>query len=146
MRPGFVRYLRHYLEVMNIDCRNIYKCSNFRFNIVERVHFDASFMFAKLCPFKHQQAEVNRGGIKRIDMTVKLKDLINSALACPIYHECSVFLKEAIGTPFSCFAKIAPCYRLPDPEMIEFSGVSHHRHDEILEALTVEKLAEHYCK
>ena len=103
-------------------------------------------MFAKLCPFKHQQAEVNRGGIKRIDMTVKLKDLINSALACPIYHECSVFLKEAIGTPFSCFAKIAPCYRLPDPEMIEFSGVSHHRHDEILEALTVEKLAEHGCE
>ena len=81
-------------------------------------------MFAKLCPFKHQQAEVNRGGIKRIDMTVKLKDSFDSTLARFGYHEGCIFLEDAIVTLLVSLAKIASCYGLADSQMIEFSGVS----------------------
>ena len=81
-------------------------------------------MLAEFSPLEHWQTKVNRGGIKSIDMTVKLKDSFDSTLARLGYHEGCIFLEDAIVTLLVSLAKIASCYGLADSQMIEFSGVS----------------------
>lgn len=44
------------------------------------MHLDSALVPAKLSPLEHRQAEVYGGGVKGIDMTVKLEDFLYSDL------------------------------------------------------------------
>ena len=88
-----------------------------------------AFMLAEFSPFKHRQTQVNRSGVKCVNMTVKLEDFVDSTLASLANHECCILLEDAAVSLLISLAKIAPCYRLPDSEMVELPGMSFHCYD-----------------
>ena len=88
-----------------------------------------AFMLAEFSPLKHRQAQVNRSGVKCVNVAVKLEDFVDSTLACLGYHECCIILEDAAVTSLIGLAKIASRYGFTDSEMVELSGMGFHRHD-----------------
>ena len=64
-------------------------------------------------------------------MTVKFEYFIDSTLAGLGNHECCVLFEDAVVTLLISLTKIAPSYRLPDSEMVKFSSMSFHSHNQM---------------
>ena len=79
-------------------------------------------------------------------MTVKFEYFIDSTLAGLGNHECCILFEYAAVTLLIGLAEIAPRYRLPDSEMVEFPSVCFHSHNQIPEALPIGKLTEDHRK
>ncbi len=70
-------------------------------------------------------------------MTVKFEYFIDSTLAGLGNHECCILFEYAVVTLLISLTKIAPRYRLPYSEMVKFSCMSFHSHNQITKALSI---------
>ena len=75
VRVLLVRNLRHHLAVMHRGWRNMHVCRDLRFDIIQGMHLDATFVFAKFGPPEHLKAQVDGRGIESINPSIQVKNL-----------------------------------------------------------------------
>jgi hypothetical protein len=102
--------------------------------------------FAKICPRKHRQTEINRCRVKRIDTTIEVKImrccLINYFRLCKKDH--SEVVKDFPVPSIVCMGKNALNKSMRQSKMVQMSRNGIETQNSFTETLATSKLGEHH--
>ena len=141
-----IRYLRHHLTVMHRCCRNMHVCRDLRFDIVQGVHLDSSFVLSKTGPPEHIETQVDGRGIEGVNVAVQVENLGRTLLSGGLDHVESELLEDAIIPIFVGFGEVASCHAFSHSEVVKLALMSLKGDDQITQTLAVAQLAEHHRK
>jgi len=80
------------------------------YNVKQRVNFDTTLVFPKVCPFEQGQAKVYRGGVERIELPMQFEWPVNSFVLSKIDHEIGKFFKYLVVTVHIGVGKVTKFY------------------------------------
>jgi len=109
-RIRLIRNLIHRIHIVNFCFRNMNVSRYLGYNVKQRVNFDTTLVFPKVCPFEQGQAKVYRGGVERIELPMQFEWPVNSFVLSKIDHEIGKFFKYLVVTVHIGVGKVTKFY------------------------------------
>ena len=140
----FIRDLVHCSLVVYLRLSNVDERRNIRLNFIERMHLDARFCTAKLCPPEDAQAKIDSSRVKGKDLPFYLKLFVDSLSSRNVYHMVGKLFENTRFSSFVDLREIASRYVLTKAKVIGLIGMRRNNTGQITKAVTVAQLPEHH--
>ena len=140
----FIRDLVHCSLVVYLRLSNVDERRNIRLNFIERMHLDARFCTAKLCPPEDAQAKIDSSRVKGKHLPFYLKLFVDSLSSRNVYHMVGKLFENTRFSSFVDLCEIASRYVLAKAKMIGLVGMRRNNTGQITKAVTVAQLPEHH--
>ena len=140
----FIRDLVHCSLVVYLRLSNVDERRNIRLNFIERMHLDARFCTAKLCPPEDAQAKIDSSRVKGKYLPFYLKLFVDSLSSRNVYHMVGKFFEDKRFSSFVDLCEIASRYVLTKAKVIGLIGMRRNNTGQITKAVTVAQLSEHH--
>ncbi len=142
-RIRLITNLIHRPHIMNFSFSDMNVGRNLSHNIEHRMEFDAGLLFPEVRPLEQAQAQVNRRGVKRIELARKFKRSVDSLLLSDCYHSVGKLFKHLVVSVRIGIRQTAEFYRLrTESETVALSFYGTDQVNNLAETVTCSKLTE----
>ena len=146
-RIRLIRNVIHRIHVMDFSCLQL-NVGWYLSHIVEKcVNLDSSLCFSEECPLEQTQAEVNSGGVKRIELSMQDKLPVQSLVLSKINHVVGEFFKYPavpVGIGVGNIAELNVSAAKSEMVTLILDGINDA--DYLPEAVATRKLSVHHHK
>ena len=142
--PLFIRNLVHCALVIDFRLGDVDESRNIRLNLVERMHLDARFCTAKLCPPEDAQTKIDGSRVEGKHLPFYLKLFVDSLSSRNVYHMVGKLFENTRLPSFVDLCEIASRYVLAKAKMIGLIRMRRNNTGQITKAVTVAQLSEHH--
>jgi len=110
------------------------------------VDFDAAFCGSEPGPLENTETQIDSGGIKCIDIALKIEDVGDSLPSRFVNHVVGEVLKNAAVPILVSLGQVASGNVLPHSEVVAFAAMGFQGYNQVAQALAIGELAEHQGK
>ena len=126
-----IRNLVHRFDIMHLSVCDVKECRDLSDYIKQGVYLDAPFVLAKSCPPKDTQTKIYRRRIKGIELTLQLKDTIDSLGLSKTHQMISKLFEDSVIAQLIRFGQVASSnWQVPkaEPLRLGFVGCTEQNH------------------
>ncbi len=140
----FVRDDIHEFGVMYLGVGDSIEDGDFCDDVDLRMDSDAGLCASEVCPKKKRHAEINGGGVNRIEPPMQFEILCDTPFLCKRNHEECKLLKDVRVTEHTCpRERVSACWRFAKSEMVRSFSMCGNDIREFSEATASNQLTEH---
>ena len=140
----FIRDFVHRTLVVYLRLSDVDERRNVCLNFIKRMHLDARFGSAELCPPEDAQTKVDGSRVEGKHLPVYLKLFVDSLSSRNVYHMIGKLFEDTWLTSLVDLCEIASRYVLAKAKMVGFVGMRRNSIGQIAKTVTVAQLPEHH--